>query len=314
MGTCGWDRAGTIVAAMALGATIAVAGGAAADAPLLSRSGGADEGLRQGTGPQPYTLPASGDARRAPEIVAQLGQQDLQKAEAGRREMERAAAAMMEAERAAQQALERAVAARKVFEQAMQREMEKTEAARKELENAIAEREVLKKAAQQEAERIEAARRELEAVAAARKEAEKAAAAKRELDRAEAARREAETAATAARKEVEKAAAARMERERIAALHKDIERFGVVPNSQEVRYLRGLELERRGEMRVAMEMYKEAAESNNRFAQRKLGDIYGTGNAVVERDYQTSLKWYQRAQTDGLDIPNRPFTFPGVRR
>jgi TPR repeat protein len=76
----------------------------------------------------------------------------------------------------------------------------------------------------------------------------------------------------------------------------------------------GLELERRGDLRAAMEMYKEAAESNNRFAQRKLGDIYGTGNAAVERDYQTSLKWYRRAQTDGLDIPNRPFTFPGVRR
>lgn len=250
METCRGDRTRTIAAAIALGATIAVSGWAAAGEP---------------------------------EIVAQQGQQELQKAEAGRREMERAAAAMMEAEKAAQQALEKAVAARKIFERAMQREVEKTEAARKELENALAEREVLKKAAQQEAEKIEAARRELETVAAARKEAEKAAVAGRELGR-------------------------------IAALQKDIETIAMVPNGQEARYLLGLELERRGELRAAMEMYKEAAESDNRFAQRKLGDIYGTGNAAVERDYQTSLKWYRRAQTDGLEIPNRPFTFPGVRR
>ena len=104
------------------------------------------------------------------------------------------------------------------------------------------------------------------------------------------------------------------ERERITALPSDIEKIGMVPNGQEALYLSGLELERRGDLRAAMEMYKEAAENNNRFAQRKLGDIYGTGNSFVKRDYQTSLKWYQRAQTDGLEIPNRPFSFPGVRR
>ena len=48
-------------------------------------------------------------------------------------------------------------------------------------------------------------------------------------------------------------------------------------------------------------------------AQKKLGDIYGSGHGDVQRDYETSLRWYQRAREQGIEIP-QPFSYPGVRR
>lgn len=80
----------------------------------------------------------------------------------------------------------------------------------------------------------------------------------------------------------------------------------------EARYQEGLVLERRGEFRAAVIAYREAGASGHGMAQRKLGDIYGTGKEGVDRDYETSLKWYVRTQAQGIEIP-KPFVYNGYR-
>lgn len=81
----------------------------------------------------------------------------------------------------------------------------------------------------------------------------------------------------------------------------------------EARYREGVELEQRGDMKAALKAYHQAGESGDAQAQKKLGDLYGTGNEVVERDYETSLRWYERARGQGVE-PRKPHTYPGVRR
>lgn len=80
----------------------------------------------------------------------------------------------------------------------------------------------------------------------------------------------------------------------------------------EVRYREGLDLARARAGRAALIAFHEAADSGHGMAQRKLGDLYGTGYDEVERDYQTSLRWYQHARTQGIEIPNKPFRYSGV--
>jgi TPR repeat protein len=79
------------------------------------------------------------------------------------------------------------------------------------------------------------------------------------------------------------------------------------------RYGDARELERAGQWAQAMQAYHELAASGHGPAQKKLGDIYGTGHGEVQRDYETSLRWYQRARDQGMEIP-LPFSYPGVRR
>lgn len=79
------------------------------------------------------------------------------------------------------------------------------------------------------------------------------------------------------------------------------------------RYSDGRELERAGQWDAALEAYMEAAAGGHGPAQKRLGDIYGNGKGDVQRDYETSLRWYQRAREQGEEIP-QPFTFPGVRQ
>ena len=79
------------------------------------------------------------------------------------------------------------------------------------------------------------------------------------------------------------------------------------------RFTDGLELERKGEPQAAMLAYLDAAESGNGLAQKRLGDIYGTGTAYAERDYGLALKWYERARAQGIEIP-KPFTYSGLRQ
>jgi len=81
----------------------------------------------------------------------------------------------------------------------------------------------------------------------------------------------------------------------------------------EARYLEGLDLDRRGNPLRALNAYLEAAESGHGPAQKKLGDLYGTGNEVVQRDYETSLRWYSKAREQGIHVP-KPFSYSGVRR
>jgi TPR repeat protein len=78
------------------------------------------------------------------------------------------------------------------------------------------------------------------------------------------------------------------------------------------RYSDGRQLERAGQWDAAMEAYMEAAAGGHGPAQKRLGDIYGSGHGV-QRDYETSLRWYQRAREQGEEIP-LPFSYPGVRR
>ena len=79
------------------------------------------------------------------------------------------------------------------------------------------------------------------------------------------------------------------------------------------RYGDARQYERAGYWAEAMQAYHEAAAGGHGPAQRRLGDIYGTGKGDVQRDYETSLRWYQRARQQGEDIP-LPFTYPGLRR
>jgi FimV-like protein len=68
------------------------------------------------------------------------------------------------------------------------------------------------------------------------------------------------------------------------------------------RYREGLGMERRGDVQGAFGAFLEAGEAGNGLAQLKLGQMYDKGNAVVQRDYETALKWYQRAREQGVDI------------
>jgi FimV-like protein len=77
-------------------------------------------------------------------------------------------------------------------------------------------------------------------------------------------------------------------------------------------YKQAVELERTGDLRAAMKAYTASADSGNGEAQKRLGDIYNTGNSIVKRDYETALKWYQKARAQGIEIP-KPIFKPGVR-
>ena len=79
------------------------------------------------------------------------------------------------------------------------------------------------------------------------------------------------------------------------------------------RYGEGQKLERSGDWTGAMQAYTEAAENGHGPAQKRLGDIYNNGQGDVKRDYDTSLRWYKRAQEQGEQVP-QPFTYPGVRQ
>lgn len=72
------------------------------------------------------------------------------------------------------------------------------------------------------------------------------------------------------------------------------------------RYREGLALEKRGDDAGALKAFLEAGEGGYGPAQKKLGEIYDKGNSAVPRDYQSALKWYQKAREQGVEIP-KPF-------
>ena len=76
----------------------------------------------------------------------------------------------------------------------------------------------------------------------------------------------------------------------------------LTPEAAAKRYRDGLGMERRGDHHGALTAFLEAGEAGNGLAQKKLGQIYDKGNAVVPRDYQTALMWYQKAREQGVDI------------
>lgn len=70
-----------------------------------------------------------------------------------------------------------------------------------------------------------------------------------------------------------------------------------------LRYQQGIALEKRGDETGAFKAYLEAGEGGYGLAQRKLGEIYDNGDGVT-RDYQRSLKWYQKARAQGVPVPS----------
>jgi len=72
------------------------------------------------------------------------------------------------------------------------------------------------------------------------------------------------------------------------------------------RYREGEALERKGDEQGAFRAYLESGEAGNGLAQRRLGQIYDKGNSAVQRDYQASLKWYQKARAQGVEIDKPP--------
>jgi FimV-like protein len=69
-----------------------------------------------------------------------------------------------------------------------------------------------------------------------------------------------------------------------------------------LRYRQGVALEKRGDDVGAFKAYLEAGEAGHGLAQRKLGEMYDNGDGV-QRDYQSSLKWYQKAREQGVPVP-----------
>ena len=84
------------------------------------------------------------------------------------------------------------------------------------------------------------------------------------------------------------------------------------------RHVTGLALEHRGDEKGAFLAFQDAAEQGYPPAQRKLGEIYDSGNSAVKRDYEESIRWYQKAREGGEDIPppktyGNPFVSPVLR-
>jgi len=69
------------------------------------------------------------------------------------------------------------------------------------------------------------------------------------------------------------------------------------------RHYDGLLMENRGDERGAYLAFREAAEAGYAPAQRRLGEIYDSGNSVVARNFEESIRWYQKAREGGEQIP-----------
>jgi TPR repeat protein len=78
------------------------------------------------------------------------------------------------------------------------------------------------------------------------------------------------------------------------------------PDAAARRHAEGLALQQRGDEKGAFIAFLEAAEHGNPPAQRRLGEIYDTGNSAVERDYSESIRWYGKARENGEPVPAQP--------
>ncbi len=68
----------------------------------------------------------------------------------------------------------------------------------------------------------------------------------------------------------------------------------------------GQTLERKGDHAGALAAYLEAGEAGYGPAQARLGQIYDSGSPATRRDYETSIKWYERARRQGIALPKQP--------
>lgn len=82
------------------------------------------------------------------------------------------------------------------------------------------------------------------------------------------------------------------------------EKKQVVSQDMAVRkYQEGLDHERAGRDAEAFEALLQAGEAGHGPAQRKLATIYDRGNRVINRDYQSAIRWYERARRQGVELP-----------
>jgi len=80
--------------------------------------------------------------------------------------------------------------------------------------------------------------------------------------------------------------------------------------SSVLRHAAGLDLERRGDDAGAFIAFHDAADAGYPPAQRKLGEIYDSGNTAVERDYQAAIHWYEKAREGGEVLPPLRSPYP----
>ena len=71
----------------------------------------------------------------------------------------------------------------------------------------------------------------------------------------------------------------------------------------EKRYQQAQALEKQGDQKGALTAYLAAGEAGHGFAQKRLGEIYEKGNSAVKRDYDTALRWYEKARAQGIEVP-----------
>lgn len=71
----------------------------------------------------------------------------------------------------------------------------------------------------------------------------------------------------------------------------------------ERRYRQAKKMEARGDEKGALKAYLAAGESGHGLAQKRLGEIYEKGNSATRRDYDTALRWYEKARAQGIEIP-----------
>ncbi len=69
------------------------------------------------------------------------------------------------------------------------------------------------------------------------------------------------------------------------------------------KYADARSMERRGDDLGAYVGFLASAQDGYPPAQRRLGEIYDTGNVAVDRDFYESVRWYQKAREGGEDIP-----------
>ena len=92
---------------------------------------------------------------------------------------------------------------------------------------------------------------------------------------------------------------------------KDAKKQTVTQKTPVQKYQDGLTLERADRYAEAFEAFLQAGEAGYGPAQRKLANIYDRGNRVINRDYQSAIRWYERARQQGEDLPRPPAPIKG---
>jgi TPR repeat protein len=68
-------------------------------------------------------------------------------------------------------------------------------------------------------------------------------------------------------------------------------------------YQQAQAMEKEDRYRDAVRLYKQAASAGHGPSSKRLGEIYLKGAKGVTRDYAESVRWYDKARQQGMDIP-----------